>query len=97
MTISIKQFENLHNCIFDIYFQPSAKFSSELIEVKSLNSHSSDLEQIKSFSLVFQSNHIERFEQNIYKVLHPELDEMFLFLVPIEENKIGIKYEAIFN
>jgi hypothetical protein len=35
--------------------------------------------------------------QHLYPVQHPQLGEFHLFLVPIQQKRAGIVYEAVFN
>jgi hypothetical protein len=53
--------------------------------------------QRQSFSLVFKAPAGHRLSQGIYKIDHPELGTLEIFLVPIRANQDGFYLEAIFN
>jgi hypothetical protein len=48
------------------------------------------------FSLVFLSAG-DVLPQHIYRLIHAQLGELDLFLVPIQKRKTGIHYEVVFN
>ena len=49
------------------------------------------------FSLVFQGPNIPPLPQRIYRLEHPELGMLDVFLVPIGQGAGGMRYEAVFN
>ena len=49
------------------------------------------------FSLVFQGPNIPPLPQRIYRLEHPELGALDVFLVPIGQATGGMRYEAVFN
>jgi len=51
----------------------------------------------QSFRLLFIAPHQWRHPQSIYRLAHPRLGELGLFLVPIGPDARGMKLEAIFN
>ncbi len=59
-----------------------------------------DLKKTKSqeiFSIVFRGPSGAVLPQRIYRLEHETMGAFDLFLVPIEKNKEGIFYEAVFN
>ena len=48
------------------------------------------------FSLLFLGPD-ELLPQSLYRLEHPVLGELTLFLVPVQKKKSGIVYEAVFN
>ncbi len=53
--------------------------------------------QRESFSLMFQAPETWRHPQGIYRLTHPAVGDLELFLVPIGPNGQGMQLEAIFN
>ncbi len=49
------------------------------------------------FSLVFRARHEVVVPQRIYRVDHPALGSLDIFLVPIGPDSTGMRYEAIFT
>ena len=65
----------------------------ELLEVNRLQSPSS---RVQSFSLLFTSRS-HRLLQDTFRVVHADLGELEIFLVPIQPDARGALYEAVFN
>jgi len=65
----------------------------ELVEVLRLRSPSS---RPQAFSLFFTSR-THQLTQATFKLTHPKLGEMDIFLVPIQPDARGPLYEAVFN
>lgn len=49
------------------------------------------------FSLTFVAEPAESLPQSIYRVEHPELDPMDIFLVPVARTAAGLHLEAVFS
>ncbi|WP_293504366.1 hypothetical protein [Roseateles sp.] len=49
------------------------------------------------FSLTFQAPAEPALPQRIYRLEHPQLDAMDLFLVPVARSATGLQYEAVFG
>jgi hypothetical protein len=49
------------------------------------------------FSVVLQSQDTENHGQRTYRLSHPDLGDLELFLVPVGGDEEGIRYEIIFN
>lgn len=97
MTLSKLSFENINDNVFTIFFDLDNSIVSELIEVKSINSHTLAKGQAEPFSLVFQVKDDRVFEQNTFQIQHKELGDLTLFLVPIGADENGVRYEAVFT
>ena len=52
---------------------------------------------MERFSVVFSGPQDTFLPQNIYRVVHPEMGEFEVFLVPIKQEADGFKYEAVYN
>lgn len=51
----------------------------------------------RPFSLVFRSRGPAGLPQRIYRVEHPRLGVLDLFLVPLGPDDVGMRFEAVFN
>ena len=51
----------------------------------------------ESFSLLFHAPKQWRYPQCIYRLSHPKLGELDVFLVPLGPDEKGMRLEAIFN
>jgi len=54
-------------------------------------------ENLETFSLFFHGPMEFCLPQGIHKLLHNDLGEIDLFLVPVGKDKDGYQYEAVFN
>ncbi|MCF6319323.1 MAG: hypothetical protein L3J83_08605 [Proteobacteria bacterium] len=97
MHISKQTFQNLQDKCFEIAFESDKLTTCQLIEVKDVNSHTLKQGQSEPFSLVFETQGDQVFEQNTYLAKNIEMDEFPLFLVPIGADKKGVRYEAVFT
>jgi len=50
-----------------------------------------------AFSLLFHSDSPVLFPQGIYRMDHPDIGEVEIFLVPIARQQPGFVYQAVFN
>lgn len=78
---------------FKIYLTDETAVEAELVEVYELPTK----ENLQSFSIIFQFPPDSPREQRIFRVEHPEMPAIELFLVPVGQNEQGIRFEAIFN
>jgi hypothetical protein len=70
----------------------------DLIEVADLGDATvADRDRRHPFSLVFREAGRAYLPQNIYRLDHPALGSLDLFLVPIGPDHQGMLYQAIFN
>lgn len=94
--ITADHFSKFLNQTLDIYFTETQTVPSVLTKVTSLNSYT-PLER-GPFSIEFQTggDHAYR-QQGIYRIAHPELGDIELFLVPIAPDANGMRYEAVFS
>jgi hypothetical protein len=49
------------------------------------------------FSIVFRCGSNEVLPQRIYRLEHDNLGQLDLFIVPIQKDDQGVRYEAVFN
>lgn len=66
------------------------------LELESVNDLGSSARHIQC-SLIFVGPQNAPIEQMIYRLDHPALGAMDLFLVPISKDQSGVRYEAIIN
>ena len=52
---------------------------------------------MERFSVVFSGPADVFLPQNTYRVTHPEMGEFYVFLVPIQQDSGGFRYEAVYN
>ena len=69
----------------------------KLIEVQALPTEGRNPDWRDPFSLLFLGTSDALLQQGLYTVLHEQLNEVQLFLVPIAQDEQGIRYESIFN
>lgn len=68
-------------------------FEAELTVARSLDSVPTQVQ----FSLQFRAPLTAPVEQGIFRVGHPSLGSLDVFLVPIGRSEAGLVYEAVFN
>ena len=79
---------------FRIRFEPEDAVEVELVEAQALGTAEG---RRAPFSLVFRAPKEPIYPQRIYAVEHDELGSFELFLVPIEPDEAGARYEAVFT
>jgi hypothetical protein len=65
------------------------------VELTEITDRSS--QHIEQFSLVFTGRASPWLPQGTYRLIHPQLRERDLFLVPIGPDAAGMRYEAVFS
>jgi len=94
--ISAKEFNAFLNQAMLIHFDEGNQVPSSVIRVTELESYS-PLER-GPFSVEFQTTGDETYRpQGIYKINHPEIKDLNVFLVPVGKDVNGMKYEAVFS
>ncbi|WP_342087358.1 DUF6916 family protein [Dyadobacter sp. OTU695] len=79
-----------------IHFAENFSLPSTIVAVTELNGYS-PLER-GSFSVEFQTNGDSRvIAQGIYRVVRSDGQQFDLFLVPIAQDPLGTRYEAVFS
>lgn len=68
-----------------------------LTEAAAIGAPAADDSMRQAFSLVFIGPGESVLPQRIYRLTHPEMGELDLFLVPIGSDAEGTRYQAIFN
>ena len=87
-------FEPHLNTTFRVIHDGTEPFELALIEVVDKTPAGFPGEQ---FSLLFKGPSDLMLVQQICPLEHPEMGQMSLFLVPVDQKKDGYRYEAFFN
>jgi hypothetical protein len=69
----------------------------ELVDVKGWRTGSAEQQGMERFSVYFTGPADPFLPQGIYTLEHEQMGVSELFLVPIEQNASGFRYEAVFN
>jgi len=91
--LTIEDFSRNLNTKFKVYRTDEDVFDAELVEVLELRND----DILYSFSVIFLLPPEFGFEQRIFKFEHSELGVLELFIVPVRQTDLGIRYEALFN
>ncbi len=95
--LTIQDFASHQNEDFALELENAGlSLKMKLIEVSEIGSPKPQ-EKRRAFSLVFLGPSDYSLTQQIYRLTHPKMGELNLFLVPIGHNQEGLQYEAIFN
>lgn len=94
--MSIQNFAGAANQAFEIRMGEAA-MSVTLIEVKPLQAHPFPGRLREPFSLLFKSASPVILPQKLYKMKHPSIGSIDLFLVPVAQDAGAIVYQAVFN
>jgi hypothetical protein len=94
--VQADDFKTYLNQPVDVHFSESAKVSSVITRITELNSYS-PLERA-AFSVELQTTgDMTMRPQGIYRINHPVINGLDVFLVPIGLDRNGMKYEAVFS
>lgn len=78
---------------FEVHTDTLGAVEVELVKVSEHNR-----ENLESFSLLFKGPKDRFFDQKLYKVKHPKMGELELFLVPVvHEKQDAFYYESVFS
>jgi hypothetical protein len=69
----------------------------ELVEVHDLGRRATPAGELSNYALTFLARTPTPLPQAIYRLEHPALEAMDVFLVPSARVAEGIRYEAVFN
>ena len=99
-TLTRATFAECQNEKFQLQSDVVDPFDVELIEVSALTKHiaaDATEEPREPFSLVFRGPKEPVLPQHIYRLTHPRLGSLDLFLVPIGPDTVGMQYESVFT
>jgi hypothetical protein len=94
-TVSCEEFASCLNEDFEIVF-PDGTLPVKLAEAKPWGP-GQPANVRPPFSLTFRADRNLRLPQGIYKMRHPQLGEMEIFLVQIAADQSSSTFEAVFN
>ncbi|SEJ01497.1 hypothetical protein SAMN05216327_105284 [Dyadobacter sp. SG02] len=94
--ITIDDFSKYLNQTLDVRFTDAQTTPAVLTRVTALNSYTPIERGPFSVELQTTGDHTHR-PQGIYQILHPDIKELDLFLVPIGPDASGMRYEAVFS
>jgi hypothetical protein len=97
MDHSAESFSQHLNTKFRVKVDSAEPVELELVDVVVRKSEPNEQEEMERFSTFFYGPASLFLPQQTYDLVHPELGESQIFLVPIEQDTRGIKYEAVFN
>jgi hypothetical protein len=86
--------------VFRLAVDETTTIEARLIEAtpsSAASASSPPNERRAPFSLVFRGPDSPPLSQRIYRLEHPELGVLDVFLVPIGQDAGGMRYEAVFN
>ncbi len=91
----------LHKADFDPHLNSAFEIHTDtlgIVEAELFELTEKKYEGHESFSLIFKAPKEKVFNQKLYKLTHPEMGEISLFLVPITYGKgDGMYYQSVFN
>jgi len=93
--LTLDSFAPHHGTTFRLFPTDGQAFDVELAEARSIG-RSPSPGMRDPFSLVFRSASKGHVPQRIYRLEHPVMGRLDLFLVPIGPDESGMRYEAIF-
>ena len=88
---TLARFEPLVGSRFMLWLDDETRLPAQLIEARAApRSHT-------GFSLTFEAPPEPALPQQIYRLQHPQLEALDLFLVPVARSAAGLHYEAVFG
>lgn len=92
---TLARFEPLVGSRFTLRLGDAGDLPAQLVEART--GQSEPLNGRQPFSLTFVTTQEAALPQSIYRVEHPGLGEMDLFLVPVARTTAGLHLEAVFS
>ncbi|MEM9218730.1 MAG: hypothetical protein AAGD25_30870 [Cyanobacteria bacterium P01_F01_bin.150] len=95
---AFSDFSPLVGSSFHVNSDSSRSLPLELVEAAKLGKNSlGQNSKTEAFSLLFKGPNDSVLPQKIYSLIHSQLGELNIFLVPVGQDAEGIRYEAVFN
>jgi hypothetical protein len=96
--VSLATFAEHVGTKFQLHFGGQAPLEVELVHTTALGFKQNRPAPLREpFSLIFRSHADFYLPQRIYQLEHIALGTLEIFLVPIEPDEHGMRYEAVFN
>jgi hypothetical protein len=93
--VTLARFEPLVGSRFGLWLDEGVELPARLVEARLGNSNAAGGRQ--PFSLTFEAPAEPALPQRIYRLQHPHLEAMDIFLVPVARTAAGLQYEAVFG
>ena len=91
-------FETHLDSSFVIHYSTTDSFTARLLNVQTLGRQPEDPGKRWPYSLLFHVSEKEQYlVQQIYRVSHPLIGSLDIFLVPVGPDETGMRYESIFT
>jgi hypothetical protein len=94
--VSLQNFASAANQSFDLAIGEAA-MPLTLVEVRPLPPRPFPGMAREPFSLIFRSQSQLVLPQRSYKLRHPEMGDLDVFLVPVGKDVQGVLYQAVYN
>jgi hypothetical protein len=92
--LTTESFQPYLNQTFRVDLMPATQLDLVLTECTAIGHEGRGRQQ---FQVVFVGPMQPQLPQRIYRLLHPEMGELDIFLVPIGPNETGMRYQAVFT
>lgn len=92
---TLARFEPLVGSGFTLWLDDATQLPARLVEARAGGEALPGGRQ--PFSLTFEAPPEPALPQHIYRLQHPQLEALDVFLVPIARTSTGLHYEAIFS
>ena len=92
---TLARFEPLIGSRFTLRLDDAAALPAQLIDAHA--SPGAGLADRPPFSLTFEAPAEPALPQRIYRLEHPQLDPLDIFLVPVARTATALQYEAVFG
>lgn len=96
-TLTEKEFSQHVNSKYRVNVDNAEPIELELVEVKEKEGLAGEQEGLERFSIYFIGPENICLPQAIYRLTHERMGDFDLFLVAIAKEKLGFRYEAVFN
>ena len=95
---TLARFEPLVGSRFTLRLDDAAELPAQLVEARAGRADlGAGPDGRQPFSLTFEAPPEPALPQRIYRLEHPQLDAMDIFLVPVARTATGLHYEAVFG
>ena len=74
-----------------------SKIDLYLVEVIAYRPQENEQDGLERFSVFFEGPGDQLLPQQVYHLVHDQMGELDIFLVPISRGQNGYRYEAVFN
>ena len=95
--LSEEEFSKHVNTPFRLSLDPEVPVDLELVEVKGYLKNPGDQDGMERFSLIFKGPAKPLLSQRLYSLNHDGMGALDIFLVPIQPESDGARYEAVYN